>query len=206
MPTGGCKGLITVKDISKRLEFPDATKDAQGRLRVGAAVGVGSDAVERAEALAAAGADVLVLDTAHGHSRGVVDMARELSRLEIELVAGNIATAEAAEALIDAGVDGVKVGIGPGSSCTTRVVAGVGVPQVTAVYECARRLRGRRRPADRRRRDPQLGRRGEGDRRRRRHASCSARCSPAPTRRPATSSSSRASGSRSTAAWARSAR
>jgi len=101
-------------------------------------VGVGSDAVERAEALAAAGVDLLVLDTAHGHSRGVVDMARQLSRLEIELVAGNIATAEAAEALIDAGVDGVKVGIGPGSSCTTRVVAGVGVPQVTAVYECAR--------------------------------------------------------------------
>jgi IMP dehydrogenase len=101
-------------------------------------VGVGSDAVERAEALVAAGADVLVLDTAHGHSRGVVDMARQLSRLEIELVAGNVATAEAADALIDAGVDGVKVGIGPGSSCTTRVVAGVGVPQVTAVYECAR--------------------------------------------------------------------
>ncbi len=135
---GRLKGLITVKDISKRLEFPDATKDSQGRLRVGAAVGVGSDAVQRAEALAAAGADLLVLDTAHGHSRGVVDMARELARLEIELVAGNIATAEAAEALIDAGVDGVKVGIGPGSSCTTRVVAGVGVPQVTAVYECAR--------------------------------------------------------------------
>ena len=134
---GRLRGLITVKDISKRLEFPDATKDPRGRLRVGAAVGVGSDAVERAEALAAAGADVLVLDTAHGHSRGVVDMARQLSRLEIELVAGNIATAEAADALIDAGVDGVKVGIGPGSSCTTRVVAGVGVPQVTAVYECA---------------------------------------------------------------------
>ena len=134
---GRLKGLITVKDISKRLEFPDATKDPQGRLRVGAAVGVGSDAVERAEALVAAGADLLVLDTAHGHSRGVVDMARQLSRLEIELVAGNIATAEAAEALIDAGVDGVKVGIGPGSSCTTRVVAGVGVPQVTAVHECA---------------------------------------------------------------------
>ena len=135
---GRLRGLITVKDISKRLEFPDATKDPQGRLRVGAAVGVGSDAVERAEALAAAGVDLLVLDTAHGHSRGVVDMARQLSRLEIELVAGNIATAEAADALIDAGVDGVKVGIGPGSSCTTRVVAGVGVPQVTAVYECAR--------------------------------------------------------------------
>ena len=135
---GRLKGLITVKDISKRLEFPDATKDTQGRLRVGAAVGVGSDAAERAEALVAAGVDVLVLDTAHGHSRGVVEMARELSRLDVELVAGNVATAEAAEALIDAGVDGVKIGIGPGSSCTTRVVAGVGVPQVTAVYDCAR--------------------------------------------------------------------
>jgi IMP dehydrogenase len=135
---GRLKGLITVKDISKRLEFPDATKDTQGRLRAGAAVGVGSDAAERAEALVAAGVDVLVLDTAHGHSRGVVEMARQLSRLDVELVAGNVATAEAAEALIDAGVDGVKVGIGPGSSCTTRVVAGVGVPQVTAVFDCAR--------------------------------------------------------------------
>jgi IMP dehydrogenase len=135
---GRLKGLITVKDISKRLEFPDATKDPQGRLRVGAAVGVGSDALERAEALVAAGVDVLVLDTAHGHSRGVIDMARRMSRLDVELVAGNVATAEAAEALIDAGVDAVKAGIGPGSSCTTRVVAGVGVPQVTAVYDCAR--------------------------------------------------------------------
>jgi IMP dehydrogenase len=135
---GRLKGLITVKDISKRLEYPDATKDAQGRLRVGAAVGVGSDALERADALVAGGVDVLVLDTAHGHSRGVIDMARQMSRLDVELVAGNVATADAADALIAAGVDAVKAGIGPGSSCTTRVVAGVGVPQVTAVYDCAR--------------------------------------------------------------------
>ncbi len=135
---GRLKGLITVKDISKRLEYPDATKDAQGRLRVGAAVGVGADAVERAEALVAAGVDVLVLDTAHGHSRGVIEMARQLGSLDVELVAGNVSTAEGAEALVGAGVDGVKVGQGPGAACTTRVVAGVGVPQVTAVYECAR--------------------------------------------------------------------
>ncbi|HKP19267.1 MAG TPA: IMP dehydrogenase [Gaiellaceae bacterium] len=135
---GRLKGLITVKDISKRIEYPQATKDDQGRLRVAAAVGVGSDALERAEALVAAGADALVLDTAHGHSHGVIEMARELkSRLDVELVAGNVATREGAEALIAAGVDGVKSGVGPGSICTTRVVAGVGVPQVTAVYECA---------------------------------------------------------------------
>ncbi len=136
---GRLRGLITVKDISKRIEYPDATKDEQGRLRVGAAVGVGPDAPERAEALAAAGVDVLVLDTAHGHSRGVVDMARTLrGRLDVRLVAGNVSTAEAAADLIRAGVDGIKVGQGPGAACTTRVVAGVGVPQVTAVYECAR--------------------------------------------------------------------
>jgi IMP dehydrogenase len=136
---GRLRGLITVKDISKRIEYPDATKDEQGRLRVGAAIGVGSDALERAEALAAAGADVLVLDTAHGHSRGVLEMAGRIrARLDTQLVAGNVATAEAAEALIAAGVDGVKVGVGPGAACTTRVVAGVGVPQVTAVFDCAR--------------------------------------------------------------------
>src|SRR4051794_1424808 len=135
---GRLRGLITVKDIQKRMEYPDATKDERGRLRVGAAVGVGPDAVERAEALAAAGADVLVVDTAHGHSRGVIEMvARLKSQLSLELVAGNIATAEASEALIDAGADVLKVGIGPGSICTTRVVAGVGVPQVSAIYECA---------------------------------------------------------------------
>jgi IMP dehydrogenase len=133
------KGLITVKDIQKRVEFPQATKDTQGRLRVGAAVGVGVDAYERAQALIAAGADVLVVDTAHGHSRGVIDMVARIADLsgEFEVIAGNIATAEAADALIEAGADGLKVGIGPGSICTTRVVAGVGVPQITAIYDVA---------------------------------------------------------------------
>jgi len=136
---GVLRGLITVKDISKRIAYPDATKDDQGRLRAAAAVGVGPDALERAEALVAAGADVLVLDTAHGHSRNVLNMARELhERFDAELVVGNVATAEATEALIDAGADAVKVGVGPGSICTTRVVAGVGVPQVTAVHESVR--------------------------------------------------------------------
>src|SRR5213078_3673042 len=136
---GRLKGLITVKDIRKQIEFPRATKDEQGRLRVGAAVGVGPDADDRAAALAEAGTDVLVVDTAHGHSQNVVEIVRRLkSRWDGDVVAGNIATAEAAEALIDAGADAIKVGIGPGAICTTRVVAGVGVPQVTAIYECAR--------------------------------------------------------------------
>ncbi len=136
---GLLRGLITVKDIAKRIEHPHATKDDRGRLRVGAAVGVGPDAVERAQALVEAGADVLVLDTAHGHSENVLRMTRTLkSQLDVELVVGNIATAEAAEALVEAGADALKVGVGPGSICTTRVVAGVGVPQITAVYECAR--------------------------------------------------------------------
>jgi IMP dehydrogenase len=136
---GRLKGLITVKDIAKRVEFPDSTKDAHGRLRVGAAVGVGVDALERAQALVEAGADVLVVDTAHGHSRGVVEMVSRIAGLsgDFEVIAGNIATAEAAEALIDAGADAVKCGIGPGSACTTRIVAGVGVPQITAIYDVA---------------------------------------------------------------------
>jgi IMP dehydrogenase len=136
---GRLKGLITVKDIQKRIQFPQATKDAQGRLRVGAAVGVGPDAWERAGALVDAGVDVLVVDTAHGHSSAVSEMVRRIkSARDIEVVAGNVATAEATEALVDAGADAVKVGQGPGASCTTRVVAGVGVPQVTAIYECGR--------------------------------------------------------------------
>ncbi len=136
---GVLRGLITVKDISKRIAYPDATKDDQGRLRVAAAVGVGPDAVDRAEALLGAGADMLVLDTAHGHSSGVLAMARELKRrFDGELVVGNVATAEGTEALIDAGADAVKIGVGPGSICTTRIVAGVGVPQVTAIDECSR--------------------------------------------------------------------
>jgi len=135
---GRLRGLITVKDIQKRIDYPDATKDEHGRLRCGAAVGVGSDALERAEALAAAGVDVLVLDTAHGHSANVLRMAQELRRrLDVQLVAGNVATAEGTEALIDAGVDAVKCGIGAGAICTTRVVAGVGVPQITAIHDCA---------------------------------------------------------------------
>jgi IMP dehydrogenase len=135
---GRLRGLITVKDIQKKLEYPQATKDERGRLRVGAAVGVGPDAVERAEALAAAGADVLVVDTAHGHSAGVLEMVRRIkSTVSVEVVAGNVATAEATRALVDAGADAVKSGVGPGSICTTRVVAGVGVPQVTAIYDCA---------------------------------------------------------------------
>ena len=135
---GKLTGLITFKDIQKKVQYPNATKDERGRLRVGAAVGVGPDAVERAEALVAAGADVLVVDTAHGHSLGVIEMVRRIkTRSAVEVIAGNVATAEATGALIDAGADAVKVGIGPGSICTTRVVAGVGVPQVTAIYDCA---------------------------------------------------------------------
>src|SRR6266508_1195080 len=135
---GRLKGLITVKDIQKKIQYPNATKDEQGRLCVGAAVGVGTDALERAQALVDAGVDVLVVDTAHGHSQGVVEMVRRLkSRCDIGLIAGNVATAEAASALVDAGADTVKAGVGPGSICTTRVVAGVGVPQVTAIYDCA---------------------------------------------------------------------
>jgi IMP dehydrogenase len=134
------KGLITVKDIQKMVKYPNACKDSLGRLRVGAAVGVGKDALARAEALVAAHVDVLVVDTAHGHSQGVLDMVRRLRRQyqEVDLVAGNVATGEAADALIDLGVDAVKVGIGAGSICTTRVVAGIGVPMISAIAECAR--------------------------------------------------------------------
>jgi IMP dehydrogenase len=132
------KGLITVKDIQKRIAFPNATKDDQGRLCVGAAVGVGTDAWERAGALVDAGVDVLVVDTAHGHSASVPEMVRRIkSELDVEVIAGNVATAEATAALIDAGADAVKLGVGPGSICTTRVVAGVGVPQITAIYDGA---------------------------------------------------------------------
>ncbi|HEX5027546.1 MAG TPA: IMP dehydrogenase [Gaiellaceae bacterium] len=140
---GVLKGLITVKDISKRIKYPDSTKDEQGRLRVGAAVGVGPDALERAAALVEAEVDVLVVDTAHGHSHGVLDVVRALkSRHDLELIAGNVATADGALALVDAGADAVKLGVGPGSICTTRVVAGVGVPQITAVYDAAQALAG----------------------------------------------------------------
>jgi IMP dehydrogenase len=134
------KGLITVKDIQKAIKYPNACKDSLGRLRCGAAIGTGKDAEARAEALVAANVDVLVFDTAHGHSQGVLDMVRRIRRQfpKVDLIAGNVATAEATEALIDLGVDAVKVGIGAGSICTTRVVAGIGVPMITAVANCAR--------------------------------------------------------------------
>ncbi|MBU1157257.1 MAG: IMP dehydrogenase [Proteobacteria bacterium] len=134
---GNLKGLITIKDIEKLRKYPFAAKDSLGRLRVGAAVGAGDDGLLRAEALLEAGVDVLVLDSAHGHAQGVIDTVAEIKRTypDAQLVAGNIATAEGAKALIDAGADAVKVGVGPGSICTTRVVAGVGVPQMTAIFE-----------------------------------------------------------------------
>ncbi|MCE2831213.1 MAG: IMP dehydrogenase [Oxalobacteraceae bacterium] len=138
------RGLITVKDIFKSTEHPNAAKDDQGKLRVGAAVGVGPDNDERVELLVAAGVDVVVVDTAHGHSQGVLDRVKWVKRRfpQVEVIGGNIATAEAALALRDAGADGVKVGIGPGSICTTRIVAGVGVPQITAISNVSKALQG----------------------------------------------------------------
>jgi IMP dehydrogenase len=135
---GRLTGLITIKDIEKIKKYPNACKDGFGRLRVGAAVGVGSDMEERAEALLKAGADVILIDTSHGHSKNVIDAVRRLKSTfkDIELVAGNVGAAAGAEDLIKAGVDGVKIGIGPGSICTTRIVAGVGVPQLTAIMNC----------------------------------------------------------------------
>ncbi len=129
-------GLITIKDINKKIEYPNACKDEFGRLRVGAAIGVNQ--LDRARALVAVGVDVLVLDSAHGHSKGILDTVKAIkAELKVELIAGNVATAEATRDLIAAGADGVKVGIGPGSICTTRIVAGVGVPQMSAIDECA---------------------------------------------------------------------
>jgi IMP dehydrogenase len=134
------KGLITVKDIQKAIRYPHACKDGLGRLRAAAAIGTARDALDRAAALVEAHADVLVVDTAHGHSQGVLDMVRRLRRTypDVDLMAGNVATGEATEALIQAGVDAVKVGIGAGSICTTRIVAGIGVPMISAIAECAR--------------------------------------------------------------------
>jgi IMP dehydrogenase len=134
------KGLITVKDIQKAVKYPNASKDSLGRLRCGAAIGVARDTMERAEALVAANVDALVVDTAHGHAQGVLDMVRQIRRRfsGVDLIAGNVATAEATEALIELGVDAVKVGIGAGSICTTRIIAGIGVPMITSVMECAR--------------------------------------------------------------------
>lgn len=135
-----CIGLVTVKDMEKSTQYPNACKDGQGRLRVGAAVGTGDNGFERAQALADAGADVIIVDTAHGHSRSVLDTVTKIRRIQsngVNVIAGNVATSDAAKALIDAGADAVKVGIGPGSICTTRVVAGVGVPQLTAIMDVA---------------------------------------------------------------------
>lgn len=145
---GVLRGLFTVKDVIKRKQYPNACKDPQGRLRVAAAVGVAGDYLERAAALVAAGADALVVDTAHGHSAGVLNAVKAVSRKypSVDVVAGNVATAEGVKALVKAGAAAVKVGIGPGSICTTRVVAGVGVPQLTAVMECAKAARGSKVP------------------------------------------------------------
>jgi IMP dehydrogenase len=138
------RGMITVKDIQKAHDYPLACKDARGALRVGAAVGTGGDTDERVALLVEAGVDVVIVDTAHGHSRGVIERVRKIKREhgELQLIAGNVATAEGARALVDAGADGVKVGIGPGSICTTRIVTGVGVPQITAVTTVAEALKG----------------------------------------------------------------
>jgi len=137
-PDGKLRGLITVKDIEKTIAFPNSNKDQFGRLRVGAACGVSDKEILRVEALIKAQVDVIVIDTAHGHSRGVMDMVRTVKKMapEIDVVAGNVATAKACEDLIAVGVDGIKVGIGPGSICTTRVIAGIGVPQMQAIFDC----------------------------------------------------------------------
>jgi IMP dehydrogenase len=136
---GILKGLVTIKDIKKNIAFPNSAKDERGRLLAGAAVGITSDTMERVDALQKASVDVVVLDTAHGHSVNVINLAKEIKKKypQLQLIAGNVATAEAVKALAEVGVDAVKVGIGPGSICTTRVVAGVGVPQITAIYDCA---------------------------------------------------------------------
>jgi IMP dehydrogenase len=139
---GRLRGLITVKDFTKSAEYPDATKDSEGRLVVGAAVGVGDDGYKRAQAVIEAGADFVIVDTAHGHHRAVADLVRRLKgAVSVDVIAGNVATRAGAQALIDAGADAIKVGVGPGSICTTRVVAGVGVPQVTAIHEAAKAAR-----------------------------------------------------------------
>ncbi|HOJ37511.1 MAG TPA: IMP dehydrogenase [Ignavibacteriales bacterium] len=133
------KGLITIKDIEKKIKYPNACKDKLGRLRVGAAIGVGKDAIERAELLIRAGVDIIAIDTAHGHSKAVIDTIKEIkNRFDIEIIAGNVATEEGVIDLVKAGADVIKVGIGPGSICTTRIVAGAGVPQLTAIANCSK--------------------------------------------------------------------
>ena len=201
---GRLVGLITIKDILQADKYPQAVKDEQRRLRVGAAIGPGPDRHERTAALVAAGVDVIVVDTAHGHSKGVLDavLATKKEFSGVRVIAGNVATAEATEALIDAGVDGVKVGIGPGSICTTRVVAGVGVPQISAVERLRAGRRSPRHPHHRRRRREALGRPHEGHRRgRQQHDDRLALRGHRRVAR-ATSCSTRAAATRCTAAWA----
>ena len=137
---GNLKGLITIKDIEKAHKYPNSAKDSNGRLRVAAAVGVTHDMIDRLDALVSAKVDVVVIDTAHGHSMGVLKTLKEIKKAypHVPVIAGNVATGAATEALIECGVDAIKVGIGPGSICTTRIIAGIGVPQITAVYECAK--------------------------------------------------------------------
>ena len=205
---GRLAGLITVKDIQKRQDFPNATKDSGGRLRVAAAVGVGADLEERAEALVRQGVDALVIDTAHGHSAGVIKAIERIkaSWPEVAVVAGNVVTEDGVEALAGAGADAVKVGVGAGSICTTRVVVGGG--HAAAVGHLVRRSARPqpRHPGDRRRRHRLLGRHRQGDRSRGGHGDARLASWPARTRRPASWSCSRAAGTRRTAAWARWAR
>ena len=163
------KGLITVKDIQKAIKYPTAAKDDLGRLRVAAAIGATGDFRERADELVKARVDCLVIDTAHGHSLRVIEAVREIKQRhpDTDLIAGNVGTTEGAQELIDAGVDAIKVGIGPGSICTTRVVTGAGVPQITAIQSCVKAARGDGRSDDRRRRREIFGRRRQGNCRRR---------------------------------------
>ena len=160
------RGLITVKDIQKKRDNPNAANDSGERLLVGAAVGVGGDTEQRVEALVAAGVDVVIVDTAHGHSQGVLDRVAWVKKRfpQVQVIGGNIVTGDAALALMDRGADAVKVGVGPGSICTTRIVAGVGVPQITAVDDGGRGAAGPH-SADRRWRHPLFGRHRQGDRR-----------------------------------------
>ncbi len=166
------KGLITVKDIQKKLKYPNSAKDSQGRLRVGAAIGATGDFLERAQELIGRKVDVLAIDTAHGHSSRVMNAVKSIKSKfpEVQLITGNVATYEGAKELISLGVDGIKVGIGPGSICTTRVVSGAGVPQITRHQRVLARHARRRRTADRRRRHQVFGRHHQGDRRRARTA------------------------------------
>ena len=207
---GRLSGLITVKDFVKTEQYPRATKDEEGRLRVAAGVGFFGDAWTRAMALVDAGVDIVVVDTAHGHAQAMLSMIHRLktdpAARGVEVIGGNVATRAGAQALVDAGADAVKVGVGPGSICTTRVVAGVGVPQITAIYEASKATRpGRasRSSATAACSTPATSPRRSSPARTR---SCSAPCSRAARRAPATSCSSTASSSRTTAAWARSAR